>query len=261
MTKQRSQLKILLLQIRDDAETCQEEFDEFVRYSRLDAQQFRVLNAFATPSFDVACMEGYDALFVGGSSDASVTQPEQYPFVSDAKRLLRHCLEQSIPVFASCFGFQAAIEALGGQVIVDVANMEMGTYPLHLTEAASADALFHDVPNGFWAVSGHKERAISLPAGAILLAYSERCPYHAFRMANKPFYAFQFHPEIDPADLKVRITRYQSRYLDSAAALTAILQGLQETPIANQLIEKFVDRILIGSSVFANHSPSLESRQ
>jgi GMP synthase (glutamine-hydrolysing) len=48
MTKQRAQLKLLLLQIRDDAETCQEELDEFVRYSRLDAQQFDVLNAFAT---------------------------------------------------------------------------------------------------------------------------------------------------------------------------------------------------------------------
>ena len=249
MTKQRSQLKILLLQIRDDAETCQEEFDEFVRYSRLDAQQFAVLNAFATPTFDVSCMDGYDALFVGGSSDASVTQPDQYPFVRDAKRLLADCLHQSIPVFASCFGFQAAIEALGGQVIVDVANMEMGTYPLQLTEAASRDVLFHDVPDGFWAVSGHKERAISLPEGAILLAYSERCPYHAFRMGDKPFYAFQFHPEIDPADLKVRITRYQSRYLESVAALTTIFEGLQETPIANQFIAKFVDRILMGSIV------------
>ena len=245
MTKHRSQLKLLLLQIRDDAETCQEELDEFVRYSRLDAQQFAVLNVFATPEFDATCMDGYDALLVGGSSDASVTQLEQYPFVNSAKRLLVHCLKQSIPVFASCFGFQAAIAALGGQIIVDIAQMEMGTYPLQLTEAASVDALFHDVPDGFWAVSGHKERAVSLPEGAILLASSERCPYHAFRMAGKPFYAFQFHPEIDPADLKVRITRYQKRYLDSDEALTAILQGLQETPIANQLLEKFVDRILL----------------
>ena len=246
MTNQRSQLKILLLQIRDDAETCQEEFDEFVRYSHLAASQFTVLNTFVTPAFDVTCIDGYHALFVGGSSDASVTQPEQYPFVYPVKRLLVHCLKQSIPVFASCFGFQAAIEALGGQVALDVANMEMGTYPLQLTEAAAMDILFHDVPNVFWAVSGHKERALSLPDGAILLAYSERCPHHAFRIKDKPFYGFQFHPEIDPTDLKVRITRYHDRYLDSAEALTAILEGLQATPIANQLIEKFVDRILLG---------------
>ncbi|MBW4692783.1 MAG: type 1 glutamine amidotransferase [Lyngbya sp. HA4199-MV5] len=245
MTKQRSQLKLLLLQIRDDAVTCQEELDEFVRYSGLEAHQIDVLNTFETPAFESTCLTGYDALLVGGSSDASVTQPEKYPFVDDAKRLLLYCLDKSIPVFASCFGFQVAVEALGGQVIVDAASMEIGTYPLKLTEAAATDVLFHDVPDRFWAVSGHKERALFLPEEAVLLAYSELCPYHAFRIAGKPFYGFQFHPEVDVADLITRITRYQSRYLESAEALAQVLEGLHETPIANQLIGKFVDRIVL----------------
>lgn len=248
MTNHRSQLKLLLLQIRDDAVTCQEELDEFIRYSQLEANQFTVLNAFETPAFKATCIEGYDALLVGGSSDASVTQPEHYPFVHDAKRLLLYCLDKSIPVFASCFGFQAAVEALGGRVIVDPARMEMGTYLLHLTEAAATDALFYDVPVHFWAVSGHKERAYALPEGAVLLAYSELCPYHAFRMTGKPFYGFQFHPEVNAADLTTRITRYQDRYLESAEALAQVLEGLQETPIANQLIGKFVDRILLAET-------------
>lgn len=245
MTKHRSQLKLLLLQIRDDAVTCQEELDEFVRYGKLEPHQIEVLNTFETPTFEATRIVGYDALLVGGSSDASVTQPEKYPFVDDAKRLLLYCLDKSIPVFASCFGFQVAVEALGGRVIVDAASMEMGTYQLQLTEAAATDALFHDVPDRFWAVSGHKERALSLPEEAVLLAYSELCPFHAFRIIGKPFYGFQFHPEVDTADLIARITRYQTRYLESAAALAQILQGLQETPIANQLIEKFIDRILL----------------
>jgi GMP synthase (glutamine-hydrolysing) len=245
MAKQRSQLRILLMQIRDDAITQQEEFDEFVRYSQLEPQQFGVLDVFKTPAFDPTCMDGYDALFVGGSSDASVTQPDRYPFIEPAKRLLLHCLQQDIPVFASCFGFQAAVEALGGKVIVDKENMEMGTYPLWLTEAAADDLLLHDVPNGFWAVSGHKERAVTLPEAAILLAYSDRCPFHAFRIEGKPFYGFQFHPEVDPQDLTTRITRYQARYLETADLLTDILRDLHDTSIANQLIEKFVDRVLL----------------
>lgn len=245
MAKRRSQLKVLLLQIRNDQTTCQEELDEFVRFSGLEAEQFGVLNTFATPEFEPGCLDGYDALFVGGSSDASVTQPEKYPFVEDSKRLVLHCLKEEIPVFASCFGFQVAVEALGGQVMVDKASMEMGTYSLQLTEAAATDDLFHDVPNEFWAVSGHKERAVSLPTEAILLAYSARCPYHAFKIADKPFYGFQFHPEVDPPDLITRITRYQTRYLDDDNHLSQVLQNLQETPIANQLIAKFVDRILL----------------
>ena len=245
MPKTRSQLKILLLQVRDDQDTCLEELDEFVRYSGLNLEQFTVLNAFAPPQFQPDCVDRYDALFIGGSSDASVIQPDRYPFVKDIKQLLLHCLNQSIPVFASCFGFQAAVEALGGQIIVDEPNMEMGTYPIRLTAAAAQDPLLHDVPDGFWAVSGHKERAIVLPEAAILLAYTDRCPYHAFRMAGKPFYGFQFHPEIDPIDLAARITRYQQRYLDSPETLAEILSDLQDTAIANQLIQKFVDRILL----------------
>ena len=249
MTKERTQLKILLLQIRDDQVTCLEELDEFVRYSRLEATQFSVLNTFETPEFEPTCIAGYDALFVGGSSDASVTQPDKYPFVEDTKRLLVYCLRQCIPVFASCFGFQAVVEALGGRVIVDKPSMEIGTYSMQLTEAARSDRLFHDVPNGFWAVCGHKERAVSLPEGAILLASSPLCPYHAFKMADQPFYAFQFHPEVDTADLIARITRYHNRYLDSADELTELLQDLHETTIANQLIAKFVDRILLNQAV------------
>lgn len=224
--------------------TALEELDEFIRYSQLLPQQFGVLNVFQTPEFEVTCLQNYDALLIGGSSDASVTQPDKYPFVESIKQLLTNCLDKSFPVFASCFGFQAAVEALGGQVIVDAANMEMGTYSMQLTAAAANDRLFQDVPNGFWAVSGHKERAISLPQAAILLAATDRCPYHAFKIADKPFYAFQFHPEVDRQDLANRITRYQSRYFESLEALAAMLHDLQETPIANQLIEKFIDRIL-----------------
>ncbi|MDX2231952.1 MAG: type 1 glutamine amidotransferase [Leptolyngbyaceae cyanobacterium bins.349] len=246
MPKQRSQLKILLMQIRDDETTRLEELDEFVRYGRLAPHQIEVLDVFKVPQFEAACLDGYDALFVGGSSDASVTQPDKYPFVASAKQLIQHCLAQNLPVFASCFGFQVAVEALGGEVIVDKDNMEMGTYPLWLTQAAAEDALFHDVPDGFWAVSGHKERALTMPEDAILLAFSDRCPYHAFKIQGKPFYGFQFHPEVNAADLAVRITRYQSRYLDGGShELATILESLQDTPISNQLIEKFIDRILL----------------
>ncbi|OLP16185.1 aminotransferase [Leptolyngbya sp. 'hensonii'] len=245
MAKQRSQLKILLLQIRDDDQTRQEEFDQFVRYSHLESQQFQVLDVFATPEFDPTCVDGYDALFVGGSSDASVTQPDRYPFVHPTEQLLIHCMQTGLPVFASCFGFQAAVTALGGQVIVDKASMEIGAYPLWLTNAAAEDLLFHDVPDGFWAIAGHKERAAAMPQDAILLAYSDRCPYHAFKIADRPFYGFQFHPELDAQDLTIRITRYCDRYLNHQDELKAIVQNLRETPISQEFIAKFVDRILL----------------
>ena len=47
---QREQLKILLLQIRDDHKVRTEELESFARYSQLDVSQIDVLNVFDTPS-------------------------------------------------------------------------------------------------------------------------------------------------------------------------------------------------------------------
>ena len=54
---------------------------------------------------------GYDALLVGGASEASVLEPENYPSVPHCINLLRHCIDVDFPVFASCFGFQLAVLA------------------------------------------------------------------------------------------------------------------------------------------------------
>jgi GMP synthase (glutamine-hydrolysing) len=247
MSLHRSKLRSLYIQIRDDYPTRTEEFQEFVRYSGLAEHQFLTLNVFDTPHFDATLAAGFDAVFVGGSSDASVLEPERYPFVEDGKALLAYCVEWSIPVFASCFGFQLVVEALGGQVIADSEHMEMGVYPMQLTPAAQNDLLLHDTPNGFLAISGHKERALTLPHQTLCLASTERCPYHALKITGKPFYGFQFHPELNPQDLAARIQRYQDRYLKDDDHLQQILASLQDTPEANQLIAKFVDRVLLAN--------------
>jgi GMP synthase (glutamine-hydrolysing) len=243
----RSRLQILYLQIRQDSATRVEELQEFAVYSGLNASQFTILNVFDTPEFLPNCVDNYDALFVGGSSDASVLDPHRYPFVQSAKALMAYCEAMSVPVFASCFGFQLAVEALGGQVIADPEQMEMGVYPMQLSAIAQTDLLLHDVPNCFMAISGHKERALTLPPQAICLASTELCPYHAFRIVDKPFYGFQFHPELNPKDLAIRIQRYKAQYLENDAHLEQVLAALCETPESNRLISKFVDRILLAS--------------
>ena len=48
---QRNDLKILLLQIRDDAKVRREELESFAKYSQLNIDQISVLNVFDTPNF------------------------------------------------------------------------------------------------------------------------------------------------------------------------------------------------------------------
>lgn len=238
-------IKILLMQIRQDKVTAKEEFDEFVRYSGLKNNNFSVLNVFNNPNFENNVIENHHALFIGGSSDASVLEPEKYNFIKSCENLIQFCVNKNIPVFASCFGLQLAIDALGGTVVEDRENMEMGTYEIFLTDEGKKDPLFADINNSFFAVSGHEKRGEKLPKNAILLAYSKKCPIHAFKLKNKPFYGFQFHPEIDKKDLVARIKRYKKRYLDNEESLQTILNSAAETPKSNELVKKFVDIILL----------------
>jgi len=250
MSKKKEDLKILYIQIRDDDETKQEELDEFVRFSGLLPEQFTVLNVFETPEFDPERADGFDAVFVGGSSDASVMKAEKYPFVASTKKLLARSAEMSRPVFASCFGFQVAVDALGGRLTLDPRNIVNADEEINKTVEAKNDPVFRNTPDSFYAISFHNERADELPTGAILLAHSKTSPFQAFKLDGKPFYAFQFHPEIDRQDLVNRITRYIDRYYkdgNNDGTLQHLIDTCHEVPEANKLLRNFVDNVLLSS--------------
>jgi GMP synthase (glutamine-hydrolysing) len=244
MAKARDDLKILLLQIREGGKVREEEHASFAAYSGLRPEQIEILNVFDTPVFPVTVIDGYDALLVGGASEANVLKPEEYPFVVTCQRLLRHCAEQSVPVFASCFGFQLAVLALGGEILHKDEDFEMGTVPILLTERSLEDPIFRDVSNGFPAVSVHRQYAAELPDTCEVLAYTQQC-IHVLRVKEKPFWAFQFHPEVDKKTLVERLTHYRAHYTDGDGHLDRVLRSAVETPESNHLVAKFVERVLL----------------
>ncbi len=250
MQKNRAQLKLLLLQIRSGTQVRQEELQSFAQYCGLALEQIDVLNVFDRPQFPVDVADSYDALLVGGASEANVLQPERYPFVEDCQKLLTHCAEQAKPVFASCFGFQLAVLALGGEILHRESGFEMGTVPISLCYSAATDPLLQDTPNPFYAVSVHKQYARQLPPGCELLAETEQC-VHIFRVKGRPFWAFQFHPEVDKRVLIERLTFYKDKYTDGDDQLDQVLRSAQETPQSNALMGKFVERILLGKAALS----------
>ncbi|MCZ6828569.1 MAG: type 1 glutamine amidotransferase [Gammaproteobacteria bacterium] len=235
--------RLLLLQIRHDPRVRQEDFESFVRYCGVDAGQIDILNVFDSHEIGPAALVGYDALLVGGASEASVLEPQRYPAVPACIALLKHCIEVDFPVFASCFGFQLAVLVLGGEIVRDESDYEMGSLPISLRPAAAEDLLFRDVPDGFHAIAVHRERSLLCPPGATELAYTRPC-CHAFRVNNKRFWACQFHPEVDRATLVSRLTIYKQAYTDGDHHLDEILSAAVETPESNALMRKFVDRVL-----------------
>ncbi|MCP4598327.1 type 1 glutamine amidotransferase [Neptuniibacter sp.] len=244
MAKSRDQLKLLLLQIRDGHQVRQEELESFAEYCELKIEQIDVLNVFDTPDFPDTAADQYDALLVGGASEANVLLPETYPFVEQCQQLILRCAQTDKPVFASCFGFQLAVLALGGEILHREKDFEMGTVPISLEYSVWQDPIFRDTPDNFYAVSVHKQYASSLPKDCISLAYTEQC-IHAFRLKDKPFWAFQFHPEVDKRILVERLTFYKEKYTDGDGHLDEVLSSAQETPQSNALMGKFVQRVVI----------------
>lgn len=239
-------LRTLLIQIRDKPQVRAEEHNSFCQFSGLRPEEIEVFNVFDQPHFEPQIVDGYDGVFVGGASEASVLEPERFPFVGNSIALMRYCIDHSIPVFASCFGFQLAVLALHGRIVRDDIGFEMGTLPIFLTDAAAKDPIHHDTPNPFMAVSVHRERAVATPEGCIELARTDLCS-HAFKVENKPFWAFQFHPEVNKQILVERLTVYKAAYTDGDDHLNEVLQNAVETPESNELLAKFVDRILVSS--------------
>lgn len=243
-----TEIKALLLQLRHDHETLLKEHEAFAEYSGLHTEQIDPINLFTAPSFEPQVVSEYDVLFVGGSSDEgdALIVPDKPTYALNSMHALRHAYETKLPVFASCYGFQAAVVALGGEVIHDTSRAELGTYDIRLTDEAADDAVFHDTPNPFHAVSVHEKLAAWLPEGAVTLAETDLCHHHAFTFPDRPFYAFQFHPEIDLEEMERRLTDYHDRYFGSKDAFRTMLANVRDVSHANILLGKFMERIVLG---------------
>ena len=236
--------KVVLLQIRQEASVREEELSSFSQYSGIPKTHISVLNVFDTPQFKPDRVNQYDALFVGGASGTSVLQPDKFPFIKYCINLLLHCIEISKPVFASCYGFQLAVVALGGTIIRDASPVEMGTPAISLTPAAKTDTVFQNIPNPFHAISVHQEKALSLPNSCELLAYTDLCA-HAFKVKNHPFWAVQFHPEVNKAILTERLGIYKSLYTRNELHFQEVVSNVVSTPHSHRLLLEFVNNVVL----------------
>ena len=228
-----------LIQARNPADIARsEEVECFARQIGCSLNEIQTVNI-ATEIIELSCFGAADAVLIGGAGEFSVLDddPRVHRFIDAIGELCT----MDRPVFASCFGFQAMVLALGGQVIKDVPNAEVGTYELQKTKAASADVIFGDFPETFRAQLGHQDRASVLPDSVINLAHSTRAPFQAIKIPNKAIYATQFHPELRAEDNALRFSRYMPIYgkLFGEAEAQARMDSHQPSPEANKILGRF----------------------
>lgn len=204
-------LRVLLLQARNPQDPVrEEERQSFANKTGLPLERIVPHDLLAGPP-SLRQVKRFDAVMVGGSGDYDVSK-RSLPDFDAQLELLATVAEIGFPMFASCFGFQILVQALGGVIVHDPINVEVGTYDLHLTPAGREDSLMRCLPPVFAAQLGRKDRAERLPQGVLHLACSERSPYQSFRIPDRPIWATQFHPELDLQTNRLRFERYLKGY-------------------------------------------------
>ncbi len=134
----------------------------------------------------------FDAIVAMGGP-MSANDEEELPWLRDEKALIAEAVRASLPFFGACLGVQLLAASLGAEVVACPAP-EVGLLPVFLTDAATSDPVFADLPRELLTLQWHGD-TFSLPDNAVLLASSPAYPNQAFRWGRHA-YGVQFHLEV-----------------------------------------------------------------
>lgn len=237
-----TKLQYLLLQIRNGDDPMREhEVACFSRALHCDAQQVAVFDLLGGAPTQ-AELDRVDMLLLGGSGHYSAAG--EGPWLEQALDALRTLHEQRKPTFASCWGFQAMARALGGRVINDLPNAEVGTVELVRTDAGRGDPVFGALSDPFHGQAGHEDHVVELPPDAVRLASSALVANQAYTFPDRPIYCTQFHPELRRDDLLRRVRAYPE-YVERIAGVPyeVFAANCRETPETEALLLRFVEHV------------------
>jgi GMP synthase (glutamine-hydrolysing) len=202
----------LFLGTRAEDDVAQQEYDAVLAGSGLRADELVRVRVEAGPLGEVD-LDDWSGIVLGGgpynmSDPEDLKSPAQRRAEAELRVLAERVVAADFPFLGACYGI-GVLGTLAGGVVDRTFGEPIGAMPVRLTAEGRADALFGVMPEQFDAYLGHKEAVARLPDGAVLLASTDTCPVHAFRLGRN-VYATQFHPELDPVAICDRIDAYSA---------------------------------------------------
>ena len=161
-------MRLLLVQAREDPYMEAQEQTCFVERCRVLPEHFQVLNVARGGKPESVDLSNVHAVLIGGAGSFSAI--EDHGWTEPLHDLVREAVDAHLPILGSCWGHQVIARALGGTVIYDPDNTELGCRTVHRTEAGAADPLFGRFSTPFKANMGHHDRVVHLPPNAVELA-------------------------------------------------------------------------------------------
>ncbi len=164
------------------------------QYSHLIARRIRELKVYseiftASSTWETVRHINPKGVILSGGP-ASVYDP-------GAPRIPDWVFERDLPVLGICYGMQALVHQLGGEVVPGQAQ-EYGSAVLH--QNGGEAPLFTELPPTFQVWMSHGDRITALPPGFSSLAYTENSPVAALG-DGKSIFGLQFHPEVNHTPL------------------------------------------------------------
>lgn len=211
--------------------------DWFIAGLGLDSDQVTVFDP--RGGADFPALEVVSGILVTGSH-AMVT--ERQPWSERTARWLVEVVGAGIPTLGVCYGHQLLAHAFGGRVGDNPRGTQEGTTIVELTPAGQADALLGGLGAAFAAQVSHAQSALSLPPGAIRLAYDGWDVNQSFRIGAHAW-GVQFHPEMDADMARTYIEAERAELLDQGQNPDRILAGVRETPVAAQVLRRFAQML------------------
>jgi GMP synthase (glutamine-hydrolysing) len=126
-------------------------------------------------------------VFLGGPM--SVNDEEELPWLNDEKELIRHAVQQGVPVLGLCLGAQLIASAHGASVYKSI--NESGWHPVHPT--TDATGIFASFPDPYHVFQMHGE-TFNLSPGGKLQCRGEQVINQGFRLGSAV--GLQFHLEM-----------------------------------------------------------------
>ena len=202
----------LFLGTRAEDDVAQQEYDAVLAGCGLRPDELVRVRLEQGPLGEIDLAEWSGVILGGGPFNVSdpddVKSPAQRSAEADLRLLAERVVAADFPFLGACYGI-GVLGGLRGGVIDRRYGEPVGALPVRLSEEGRQDPLFGVMPAEFSAYLGHKEAVSRLPEGAVLLASTDTCPVHAFRL-GRHVYATQFHPELDAVAICDRIDAYAS---------------------------------------------------
>jgi len=169
-------------------------------------------------------------------SHAMVT--ERHEWSERAADWLAGAVARQIPTLGICYGHQLLAHALGGQAGNNPNGYEFGTTTVCLNDVARHDRLLGGLPAAIKAHVSHRQSALVLPPGAMLLASSDREAHQAF-VVNGCAWGVQFHPEFDAEVTRAYIERSRDALAGQGQSPQDLLASVEATPEAASILRRF----------------------